>query len=258
MKYLGRFQKIKDKKIISGLYNFKESKIYPIESIFYPNITGSPFEFCDFEPLEPVKPSKIVAIGKNYLEHVKEFDAKVPDHPIVFLKGLNSLCSPNEKILIPQNAGDVEYEGEITIVIKKEAYKVSEKDAHEYILGFTCANDVTARTLQRKDGQWARAKSFNTFCPIGPWILPMGNFNFNTDLKIKTYLNNNLVQESKSESMIFNISFLISYITEYITLYPGDIILTGTPSGVGLLKNGDTISIEIEGLGKLTNKVTSI
>ncbi len=186
---------------------------------------------------------------------MKEFDAKIPDQPLIFIKSITSIIGPNENIVLPKNIGRVDYEGEIAIVIKKEAYKIKEKDALDYILGFTCANDVTARDLQKKDGQWSRAKGFKTFCPIGPWILPKEFCSKFENLKIRTFINKELKQNSKASSMIFNIPHIISYISHVFPLYPGDIILSGTPSGVGPLKNNDKVVIDIDRIGILVNKV---
>ena len=171
--YLGKFLHKKKNTSFFGQYFPKEDIVYPIESVFYPNKTGDSYSFKDLKPILCIEPSKIIGIGKNYKAHVKEFDAKIPDNPIMFLKSPTSIIGPEEKITLPAGIGQVDYEGEIAVVIKKETYKVSEKSALEHALGFSCANDITARELQKKDGQWSRAKGFKTFCPFGPWILPL-------------------------------------------------------------------------------------
>ena len=157
---------------------------------------------------------------------------------------------------MPDKVGNIEYEGEIAIVIKKEAENISEKRVLEYVLGYTCANDITARDLQKKDGQWARAKSFKTFCPLGPWILPAEDFPKYKNLSLKTYVNRKLVQSSTASSMIFSIPYIVSFVSHIMTLYPGDVILTGTPSGVGSLKGNYKVEVEIEQIGSLINSVS--
>lgn len=257
MYFLGKFQHKKKNISFYGQYLPKEEIVYPIESIFYPNKTGDSYKFKDLKPLLCVEPSKIIGIGKNYKAHVKEFDAQIPKSPIMFLKSPTSIIGPEEKIVLPPGVGQVDYEGEIAVIIKKEAYKVSEKNALDYILGFSCANDITARELQKKDGQWSRAKGFKTFCPFGPWILPLEFCKNPKNLSIKTYLNKKLVQNGKASSMIFNISYLISFVSYVYPLFPGDIILTGTPSGVGPLKKNHKVVIEIDKIGTLINSVTN-
>lgn len=256
MYYLGKFHHKKKNISFFGQYFPKDDLVFPIESIFYPNKTGEAYSFKDLKPILCINPSKIIGIGKNYKAHIKEFDAQIPKEPIIFLKSPTSIIGPEEKIVLPKNIGQVDYEGEIAVVIKKEAYKVSEKNAFDYILGFSCANDITAREIQKKDGQWSRAKGFLTFCPFGPWILPLEFCKDYKKLSIKTYLNKKLVQNSKASSMIFNIPHLISTVSYVYPLYPGDIILTGTPSGVGPLKRNYKVVIDIDKIGTLVNSVT--
>ncbi|MBI2995320.1 MAG: fumarylacetoacetate hydrolase family protein [Candidatus Melainabacteria bacterium] len=255
MKYLGRFFHPRKKLTFYGLYNSNENLVYPVESIFYPNKTGNPFNFNHLHPLLCASPTKIVCIGKNYRSHIKEFKSTIPEEPVIFLKALNSIIGPEEKIILPNESMQVDYEGEIAIVIKKEAEKVSEDKSMDFVLGYTCANDITARDLQKKDGQWARAKSFKTFCPVGPWILPKEEFLNYQELILKTYVNDKPVQIAKAGSMIFNIPYIVSFVSRAMTLYPGDIILTGTPSGVGPLKRNYKIAVEIEQIGTLINRV---
>ena len=183
-------------------------------------------------------------------------NSQVPTEPIIFLKATSSIIGPEEKIILPNDVGQVDYEGEIGIVIKKETENVTEDEAMNYILGYTCANDITARDLQKKDGQWVRSKSFRTFCPIGPWILPPEQFPKYQDLTLTTYVNDKPVQGVKASSMIFSIPYLVSFISRVMTLYPGDIILTGTPNGIGQIKRNYKVAIEIEPIGTLVNRVT--
>ena len=257
MHFLGKFYYSRKKISFYGLYDQGENLVYPIESIFFPNKTGAPVNGNHVEPILCLQPSKIICIGKNYKSHVREFNSEIPKEPIIFLKAPNSIIGPNERIIIPAISELVDYEGEIAIVIKKEAENVPEDKALDYVLGYTCANDVTARDLQKKDGQWARAKSFKTFCPVGPWILPVSEFPKYQDLSLKTYVNNKPGQFAKATSMIFPIPYLVSFVSCAMTLYPGDIILSGTPAGVGQLKRNYKVSVEIEQIGILTNTVTS-
>lgn len=256
MKYLGKFFHPRKKIKFFGLFDSEENLVHPIESIFYPNKTGAPYNFNQLHPLLCINPSKIIGIGKNYRAHVQEMHSEIPTEPIMFLKAPNSIIGPDEKIILPNDIGQVEYEGEICIVIKKEAESISEEHAMDYVLGYTCANDVTARELQKKDGQWTRAKSFRTFCPIGPWILPVEEFPKYQNLAITTYVNDKPMQGAKASSMIFSIPQLVSFASRVMTLYPGDIILTGTPHGVGIIKRNYKVAIEIEPIGTLTNIVT--
>ena len=257
MKYLGKFFHPRKKLTFFGLYDFDENLVFPVESIFYPHVTGEPFNFNHLHPLLCVSPSKIVCTGKNYKSHAKEMNSQVSSEPIIFLKAQNSIIGPSDKILLPADVGQVDYEGEIAVVIKKETENVSEEEALDYVLGYTCANDVTARELQRKDGQWTRSKSFKTFCPVGPWILPVQEYPKYQNLSLTTYVNDKPVQSARASSMIFSIPYLVSFISKVMTLYPGDVILTGTPSGIGLLKRNYKVAIEVEPIGTLLNRVSS-
>jgi 2-keto-4-pentenoate hydratase/2-oxohepta-3-ene-1,7-dioic acid hydratase in catechol pathway len=257
MKYLGKFFHPRKKLTFFGLYEQDENLVYPIESIFFTNKTGEPFNFNHLHPLLCVTPTKIIGIGKNYKSHIKEFGGSVPSEPVIFLKAPNSIIGPEEKMILPDNVGQVDYEGEIAIVIKKTAENTNEENALDFILGYTCANDVTARELQKKDTQWTRAKSFKTFCPVGPWILPVSEFSKYQNLSLKTYVNDKPVQFAKASSMLFSIPYLVSFVSKIMTLNPGDIILTGTPSGVGPLKRNYKVQVEIEQIGTLINRVQS-
>jgi 2-keto-4-pentenoate hydratase/2-oxohepta-3-ene-1,7-dioic acid hydratase in catechol pathway len=202
--------------------------------------------------LPPVHPSKIVCIGRNYAAHAAERQAEVPDEPMLFLKPPSALIGPQAAIEFPASAGRVDHEAELAVIIGKQAKNVAREEALNYVLGYTCANDVSARDYQKKDGQWGRAKGFDTFCPLGPWI----NTELNpADLAVRCLVNGEIRQDSRTSSMIFDVTALISFISRVMTLLPGDLILTGTPAGVSPLADGDTVCIEIEGIGTLQNPV---
>lgn len=197
-------------------------------------------------------PGKIVAVGLNYKDHAKELKMKMSEEPTIFMKPGTSVIGHMDDIIYPGMSAQVDYEAELAVVIGKKAKNIQENDAKEHILGYTCANDVTARDLQKKDGQWTRAKSFDTFCPLGPVIVD----DIDADnLNIRLFLNGQVKQDSRTSNMIFNVKRIVSYISCVMTLLPGDVILTGTPVGVGQLKKSDIVEVEIEGIGKLINKV---
>ncbi|MFH1541730.1 MAG: fumarylacetoacetate hydrolase family protein [bacterium] len=192
--------------------------------------------------MRKLKPTKIICAGLNYIDHAKELNMPIPDEPVIFAKMLNALCYDGDKIIYPSQTKELHYEAELAIVMGK----------NNQIAGFTCANDVTARDLQRKDGQWTRAKSFNAFCPIGPKIVT----DIDPDnLDIKLYLNGELKQSSNTRNMIFKVDQLISFISKIMPLNPDDIILTGTPPGIGPMRVGDEVVVEVEGIGRLKNRV---
>jgi 2-keto-4-pentenoate hydratase/2-oxohepta-3-ene-1,7-dioic acid hydratase in catechol pathway len=205
--------------------------------------------------LAPVIPrSKVVGIGRNYAEHADELGNDVPSEPLVFLKPNTSVIGPMEPIVYPLQSGDVHYEGELGVVIGRICREVPAAQAAEVVYGYTVVNDVTARDLQRTDDQWARAKGFDSFCPLGPWIeteLDPG------DLAITTTLNDEVKQASRTSLMLFGVPALIAYVTSFTTLLPGDVIATGTPAGVGPMKPGDEVTVAVEGIGALTNRVVS-
>ncbi len=197
-------------------------------------------------------PEKIILVGLNYKDHAKEMEMKIPAEPIIFLKPTSSLIYNGNNIIYPEGVKRLDYEAELAVVIKKQAKNISVEAAKNYILGYTCLNDVTARNLQKKDGQWTRAKSFDSFCPVGPHIetgLDPGA------IKIQSYLNGKLKQDSNTSNFIFSVSFLISFISKVMTLKPADIISTGTPAGIGPMQKGDKVRIVIEGIGSLENQV---
>jgi 2-keto-4-pentenoate hydratase/2-oxohepta-3-ene-1,7-dioic acid hydratase in catechol pathway len=202
---------------------------------------------------EPIRPSKIVCVGRNYREHAAELGNKMPDEPLLFLKAPSAIISSGDEIVLPGASQQVEHEGELGVVIGRVARNIpSDEDPLSYVLGYTCVNDVTARDLQRKDVQFTRGKSFDTFCPVGPWIetdIDPGN------VVVQTRLNGEVKQKGNTADMAFPVSFLIRYISEIMTLYPGDLIATGTPAGVSKMKPGDIVEVEVEGVGILQNRV---
>lgn len=204
--------------------------------------------------LAPASPSKIVAVGLNYRDHAREMGDPLPEEPLIFLKPSTAVIGPEAAIEIPPGAGRVDYEAELAVVIGKKARQVSVEAAREYILGYSCFNDVTARDLQAKDGQWTRAKSFDTFAPLGPWVVDKLD---PANLGIELYCNGERRQKSNTNQLIFDVYHLVSYASHIMTLLPGDVIATGTPSGVGPLAAGDVVEVRIEGIGTLRNTVKS-
>lgn len=202
--------------------------------------------------LPPASPSKIIAVGLNYLNHAQELKMPVPEEPIIFLKPPSAVIGHNDEILLPPQSQQVDFEAELAIIIGRQAHAVAKEAARDYVLGYCCANDVTARDLQKKDGQWSRAKSFDSFCPLGPWI----ETELEPDsLNIKLRVNGQERQNSNTKEMIFSCDELISFVSNIMSLLPGDVILTGTPPGVGKLQSGDIVEVEIEKIGVLKNKV---
>ena len=202
--------------------------------------------------LAPMPASKVVALGLNYADHAREMKQAIPAEPILFLKPFTSVIGPGDKIVYPEMSKRVDYEAELAIVIKQPARNLPIERAPEYILGYTCLNDVTARDLQMKDGQWTRAKSFDTFCPVGPWI----ETELDTrKLRVRAILNDKVVQDSDTGQLIFKVPEIVSFVSRVMTLLPGDLIATGTPPGIGPMQRGDKIVIEVEGIGKLENTV---
>lgn len=216
------------------------------------SVTDTTLPLDEVKLMPPCMPSKIAAVGLNYADHAHELNLKIPDFPALFLKPTSSVIGHGDKIIYPPMSKQVDYEAELAIVIGKTASYVSESDAKQYVLGYTCLNDVTARDLQNKDSQWTRAKGFDTFAPIGPWIeTDIDPDNANITLK----LNGEIKQSSNTKNFIFKTEYLISKISEIMTLYPGDIITTGTPSGIGPMNSGDTVEVIIDGIGTLKNTV---
>lgn len=199
--------------------------------------------------LAPVVPSKIVAVGLNYSDHAEEFGLEIPAEPLLFLKAPNTVLAPGGTVVYPPQSKRVDYEAELAAVIGAEARSVSEDEALEYVLGYTCGLDMTARDLQATDGQWTRAKNFDTFCPLGPWVETEVEPD---DLAITLSVNGEVRQSSRTSRLIFSVPYLVSFISHIMTLSPGDVIMTGTPSGVGEVKPGDGIEMTIEGVATLT------
>lgn len=204
--------------------------------------------------ISPVEPSKIICVGLNYHAHISASQSatKAPDVPMLFLKPPSSIIGPNATIEYPKQSKRVDFEAELGIVIAQTAKNVSEEEALTYVLGYTCVNDVTARDLQKTDGQWGRAKGFDTFCPAGPWIVSGIDYN---NLKIDGILNGVVKQSGNTSDMIFKVPNLVSYISSIMTLKPGDLIATGTPAGIEPMNSGDTIEVRIENIGNLKNSI---
>jgi len=229
---------LKDDQTIESFPNPRTEKAIPISDVQF---------------VAPVAPSKIVCVGRNYREHAAELGNKMPDVPLLFLKAPSAIIANGDRIERPPQSQQVEHEGELGVVIGKRARKLAEdEDPLSYVLGYTCVNDVTARDLQRKDVQFTRAKSFDSFCPVGPFIVdgldPL-------TLVVTTRVNGTVKQNGRTADMAFSVPFLIKYIANVMTLYPGDLIATGTPAGVSPMKDGDVVEVAIEGIGVLRNAV---
>lgn len=218
-------------------------------------LTGRKIPLEDVRLVAPVIPrSKVVGIGRNYAAHAAELGNDAPESPLAFLKPNTSVIGPGEPILYPTATSDLHFEGELAVVIGRICKEVPAADAAKVIYGYSVSNDVTARDLQKTDDQWIRAKGFDTFCPLGPWI----ETDFDpADVRVTTHLNGELKQDGSTADMIFDVPTLIEYVTSFMTLLPGDVILTGTPSGVGPMNVGDEVSVSIDGLGTLSNRVMS-
>jgi 2-keto-4-pentenoate hydratase/2-oxohepta-3-ene-1,7-dioic acid hydratase in catechol pathway len=216
--------------------------------------TGMRCRLDDVRLLAPVLPSKVVAIGKNYADHATEMGGDVPESPLIFLKPSTAVIGMGDPIARPSSSSRVDFEGELAVVIGRLCRDVPEQRASEVVLGYTCGNDVTARDQQRADGQWSRAKGYDSFCPLGPWIETDVDI---TDLRITTTLNGDVKQDGRTSQIVHRVPALISYITACMTLLPGDVVLTGTPAGVGPMEVGDEVSVEIERIGRLTNPVVA-
>ena len=227
-------------------------------------IEGSPFsQFSRAEAnilleevdlLPPVVPGKIICVGRNYAAHAAEHDAEVPEIPLIFLKPPSTVIPHGGTILLPPQSQQVEHEGELAVVIGKTGRWIAAEEAHDYIFGFTIANDVSARDLQFRDGQWTRGKGFDTFCPLGPWI----ETDFDpADAVVTCHVNEEMRQMASTRDMVFNVRQLITFTSSVMTLFPGDLLLTGTPAGVNTLQDGDVVDVSIEGIGKLSSKVAN-
>jgi 2-keto-4-pentenoate hydratase/2-oxohepta-3-ene-1,7-dioic acid hydratase in catechol pathway len=204
--------------------------------------------------LAPVEPRVVMCVGRNYRAHAAEFDNPVPDEPLLFMKPAHAVVGPGADVTYPKLSQRVDHEGELVVVIGRDAYKVRAADAMSVVGGYTCGNDVTARDIQKSDGQWTRGKGFDTFCPLGPWV----ETDFDpADVRVSCTVNGTTRQDGRTRDMIFDIPYLIEYVTRFTRLGPGDVIMTGTPEGVASVGVGDEMTVEVEGLGALTNKVVA-
>ncbi|MFL6138058.1 MAG: fumarylacetoacetate hydrolase family protein [Frankiaceae bacterium] len=216
--------------------------------------TGYRYPVADVRLLAPIIPSKVVAVGKNYAEHAREMGGEPPTDPVVFLKPSTAVIGDRDPIQYPPSSGRVDYEGELAVVIGRVCREVPRAKALDVVLGYTCANDVTARDQQAADGQWARAKGYDTFCPVGPWIATNVD---PADLEITTTLNGEVKQRGRTSELLHDVAALIEHVSGVMTLLPGDVLLTGTPAGVGPMVPGDEVAVTIEGIGTLTNRVVA-
>ncbi len=239
-------------KEFNNLYGILDEEKELVSVISKDSFKGDAISLNEINILPVSIPTKIIAVGLNYIDHANEMDKEIPDEPLLFMKPNSAVIGHNEVIVLPEISKRVDYEGELAIVIGKKCKNVSEEEVEDYVLGYTCFNDVTARDLQAKDGQYTRSKSFDTFAPVGPW---MENSLDVDNLEIETRLNGRVVQKSNTSNMKFKPKFLVSYISKIMTLFPGDIIATGTPAGVGPLQHGDIVEVSIEGIGTLKNSV---
>jgi 2-keto-4-pentenoate hydratase/2-oxohepta-3-ene-1,7-dioic acid hydratase in catechol pathway len=217
-----------------------------------PDFTGRQWPLADVRLLAPILASKVVCIGKNYAAHIEEMGGGTFEDPIIFLKPNTAIVGPNAPIVLPAGSSEVHFEGELAAVIGRPCKDVPAARAAENILGYTIANDVTARDQQRKDGQWTRAKGHDTFCPVGPWIVTDVD---PSDLELRTEVNGQVRQRSRTSLLIHDVGKIVEWISAVMTLLPGDLILTGTPEGVGPIDVGDTVSVTVEGIGALSNPV---
>ena len=241
-----------DSRIRYGVLNGKSIQAIEDKPYRYLKLSDCYYQLNEVKLLSPCTPSKIVALGLNYRNHAKELNASLPNSPLIFLKPSTAVIGPEANIVYPASSARVDYEGELGVVIKKPVWRVSIDDALDYVLGYTCFNDVTARDLQYQDEQWTRAKSFDTFAAVGPCIeteLDPGN------VVLETYLNGKLKQQGNTSDLIYSVPELINFISNVMSLLPGDIIATGTPSGIGPMYPGDTVEIKIEPIGILRNYV---
>src|SRR5215211_3641033 len=243
-------------RIATGAIERGSDDVRVLKGTFFedPLPTGEIVPLDDVHLLAPVLPSKLVCLARNYAEHAAEWGLDVPEEPILFLKPSTAVIGPNDPIQLLPISRRVDYEGELAVVIGRIARDVRAEDASKYILGYSCANDVTLRDLQKKDDQWARAKGFDGSCPLGPWIETDLD---PTDVMLRTRMNGEVRQQASTTQMIFGVATIVEYITAFMTLLPGDVILTGTPEGVGPLANGDVVEVEVEGVGVLRNEARS-
>ncbi len=251
MKFL-RFNNAEEKPVFG---KYLDGSVFEIEGNIFGeySVTDTKYDYADITPLAPCLPTKIIAVGLNYEDHAREMNRTPPEDPMLFMKPSTAVIAHQEEIEYPAHMSSrVDYEGELGVVIGKGTHMVEKEQALEYVFGYTCINDVTARDLQAKDIQFTRGKGFDTFAPIGPFIETEVN---PADLPIKTFLNGEVKQNSSTKNLIFSVPELVSFISKVMTLLPGDIIATGTPSGISPMSPGDVVEVEIEGIGRLINRV---
>jgi 2-keto-4-pentenoate hydratase/2-oxohepta-3-ene-1,7-dioic acid hydratase in catechol pathway len=224
----------------------KDHPMGPIE------FTGDRYAITDVRLLAPILPSKVVAIGRNYAAHAAELGNDVPERPLIFLKPSTSVIGTHDVIRLPADSDQVEHEAELAVIIGRVVKDVPRDRALEVIFGYTCGNDVTARDQQRSDGQWTRAKGYDSFCPIGPWIETQFD---PSGARVRCLVNDRTTQDGNTRDMIFDVATLVSYVSHVMTLMPGDVLLTGTPEGVSRIADGDTVRVVIDGIGELVNPV---
>jgi 2-keto-4-pentenoate hydratase/2-oxohepta-3-ene-1,7-dioic acid hydratase in catechol pathway len=241
-------------RLATGVTEVGEDVVRVLQGTFFedPLPTGEELPLEDVHLLAPVLPSKLVCVGKNYAAHAAEFGMDVPEEPLLFLKPSTAVIGPLDPIPLLPVSRRVDYEGELAVVIGRLARNIRAEDAYRVILGYTCANDVTLRDLQKTDDQWARAKGFDGSCPLGPWIDTDLDPN---DATVQTRLNGDVRQHASTTDMVFGVATLIEYVTSFMTLLPGDVLLTGTPEGVGKLEDGDVVEVDVDGIGPLINPV---
>jgi 2-keto-4-pentenoate hydratase/2-oxohepta-3-ene-1,7-dioic acid hydratase in catechol pathway len=234
----------------------EDGRVRVLRGTFFedPTPSGDEVPLDDVRLLAPVLPSKVVAVGRNYAEHAAEMGGEVPDQPLVFLKPSTAVIGPGDPIPYPPISRELHYEGELALVVGRLARRLLPEDAERAILGYTCGNDVTMRDLQRTDGQWTRAKGFDGSCPLGPWIETELD---PTDAALRTRVNGEVRQDARTSDLAFGPAALVAFVSTFMTLLPGDVVLTGTPAGVGPLQVGDRVEVEVEGIGVLANTVVA-
>jgi 2-keto-4-pentenoate hydratase/2-oxohepta-3-ene-1,7-dioic acid hydratase in catechol pathway len=241
----------------TGYGLLKEEQVFPLWDSPFSGLTetGEVLALGEVILLAPCEPSKIIALGLNYRDHAAEFGRQVPDEPLIFLKPSTSVIGPDADIIYPQMSRRVDYEAELGVVLAQTTHRVSEERALDYVLGYTCFNDVTARDLQKKDGLFTRAKGFDTFAALGPWIeTDIGDPD---NVMVEAVINGELRQHTSTNNMVFGVRRLITFISQVMTLLPGDVIATGTPAGVGPMRPGDVVEVRVERIGTLRNRIVA-